>query len=168
MARSVFYSFHYKPDCSRAAQIRNMGVIDGNKPASDNDWEKVTRGGEAAIKRWIDDQLCGRSCAVVLIGPNTAARKYINYEIEQAWNNKKGLFGIYVHRLRDLEGRQSPKGNNPFGEFTIGSGSRTLSSVVKTYDPPYADSKEVYAYVKRNFAGWVEEAISIRSNYKAA
>lgn len=39
--RRVFFSFHYRKDSWRASQIRNMGVVDGNKPASDNDWEKI-------------------------------------------------------------------------------------------------------------------------------
>ena len=88
MARNAFYSFHYKPDNARASQIRNMGVVDGNKPAADNDWETITRGGDEAIERWIIDQLKGRSCAIVLIGQNTAGRKWINYEISTAWNKK--------------------------------------------------------------------------------
>jgi hypothetical protein len=167
MARCVFYSFHYKPDCSRAAQVRNMGVIEGNKPATDNDWEKITKGGEAAIQRWIDDQMTGKSCAVVLIGTGTAGRKYINYEIGQAWNNKKGLLGIYIHRLKTLDGYQATKGANPFDDFTMKNSSKKLSSVVKTYDPPYSDSKQVYQYISLNFATWVETAISIRNNYTA-
>src|SRR5471030_1563080 len=103
MARKVFYSFHYQPDCSRAAQVRNMGVVDGTVPASDNDWESVKKGGDAAIKKWIDGQLNGTSCAVVLIGANTAGRKWIKYEIESAWNAGKGVLGIYIHGLKDLE-----------------------------------------------------------------
>ena len=31
MARNCFYSFHYKPDNARASQVRNIGVIEGNK-----------------------------------------------------------------------------------------------------------------------------------------
>jgi len=49
MARKVFFSFHYKPDNWRASQVRNMGVIDGNRPVSDNDWEQITRGGDEAL-----------------------------------------------------------------------------------------------------------------------
>ena len=52
MARKSFYSFHYKPDNWRAATVRNIGAIDGNKPATDNEWESVTKGGDDAIKRW--------------------------------------------------------------------------------------------------------------------
>lgn len=165
MARHVFYSFHYKPDCSRAAQVRNMGVVDGNKPASDNDWETITGKGDKAIENWIDDQLNGKSCAVVLIGKGTAGRKWINYEIKNSWNSKKGLFGIHIHNLKNLDGNQSSKGSNPFDEFTMGNTSKKLSSIVKTYDPPYSESKDAYAYIKRNIEDWIETAISIRDNY---
>ena len=44
MARKVFYSFHSVPDCTRAARVRDMGVVEGNPPATDNDWEKITKG----------------------------------------------------------------------------------------------------------------------------
>jgi hypothetical protein len=36
MAKQVFYSFHYDNDNWRASQVRNMGVIEGNRPAPDN------------------------------------------------------------------------------------------------------------------------------------
>ena len=62
-------------DNSRAAQVRNMGMVDGNTPVSDNDWETVTKGGVAAIKKWITDQMQGRSCTVVLVGSRTARPK---------------------------------------------------------------------------------------------
>ena len=167
MARRVFYSFHYKPDNARAAQVRNMGVVEGNKPASDNDWEAITKKGDDAIQKWIDDQLDGKSCAVVLIGAKTAGRKWINYEIKEAWNSKKGLLGFYIHRLKNLVGEQSSRGDNPFDEFTVGESKKRLSSIVKVYDPPYTDSKDVYAYIKKNLENWIEEAISIRDNYTA-
>lgn len=68
MARRVFYSFHYEQDNWRAAQVRNMGIVEGNVPLSDNDWEQIKKKGDKAIKQWIDDQLAGRSCTIVLIG----------------------------------------------------------------------------------------------------
>ena len=81
MARKVFYSFHYNPDNWRASQVRNIGAIEGNQPAKDNDWETITKGGDKAIEKWIADQMSGRSCVVVLIGAGTANRKWINHEI---------------------------------------------------------------------------------------
>ncbi len=66
MARRSFYSFHYKPDNWRAAQVRKMGVIEGNRPVSDNDWEQIKKGESKAIQNWIDGQLKGKSCTIVL------------------------------------------------------------------------------------------------------
>lgn len=136
MARRVFYSFHFKPDCSRAGQIRNMGVIEGNVPVSDNDWEAIKKGGDAAIQSWIDGQLNGKSCAVVLIGANTAGRKWIKYEIETAWNASKGVVGVYIHSLKDFDGNQTCQGANPFDDFTMKRDGKKLSSIVKAYTPP--------------------------------
>lgn len=163
MARCAFYSFHYNPDCSRAAQVRNIGTVDGNKPASDNDWETIKSRGPAAIQKWIDDQLYGKSCAVVLIGASTAGRKWINYEIETAWNERKGLVGVYIHGLKDFSGSQSSQGSNPFQGFKVGDND--LSSIVKAYNPPYYDSKQVYNYIAQNLADWFDEAVEIRSKY---
>ena len=163
MARRVFFSFHYKPDNWRAAQVRNAGVVEGNTPVSDNDWESIAGRGDAAIQKWIDDQMRGRSCAVVLIGSRTAGRKWIKYEIRKAWNDKKGVVGVYIHNLKDQDGNQSSKGRNPFEDVTI-SGSK-LSSIVKDYNPPYITSTYVYDYIKENIAEWVEEAISIRDDH---
>lgn len=165
MERRVFYSFYYKEDNWRASQVRNMGVIEGNKPVSDNDWEQITRGGDEAIKRWINEQMNGTSCTIVLIGRNTAGREWIQYEIEKSWNDRKGLLGIYIHKLKDKNGNQSQKGRNPFDDFTMKRDNNKLSSIVKAYDPPYFDSKDVYNYIQNNIANWVEEAIKIRNNY---
>ncbi|TXG75896.1 hypothetical protein E6Q11_06080 [Candidatus Dojkabacteria bacterium] len=163
MARKIFYSFHYLPDNWRASQVRNIGVVEGNQPAKDNDWETVKRGGDAAIQRWIDGQLEGRSCAVVLIGGQTAGRKWITYEINKAWNDGKGVVGIHVHNLKDVAGLQSKKGANPLDYVTFKSTGAKLSTVAKTYDPPYTTSTNVYNYIKENLSAWIEEAIKIRN-----
>lgn len=162
MPRRVFYSFHYKADNWRASQVRNAGVVEGNQPVSDNEWERITGGGDSAIQQWIDDQLSGKSCCVVLIGSTTAGRKWIKYEIKKSWDDGKGVVGVYIHNLKDQDGNQSSKGRNPFDDFTV-DGKR-LSSIVKASDPPYSTSTLVYDHIKDNLAKWVEEAISIRNS----
>jgi hypothetical protein len=161
--RNAFYSFHYLPDNWRASQVRNMGVVDGNHPVSDNDWETVTRGGDAAIERWIDNQMSGRSCVVVLIGGDTASRKWVHYEINKGWNANKGVVGIYIHNLKNAAGLQASRGLNPFDYNTLSRSGAKLSTLVRAYDPPYYDSQQVYAYIKLNIGNWIEEAITIRS-----
>ena len=161
--RRAFFSFHYKPDSWRASQVRNMGLVEGDAPVSDNAWEAIKRGGGTAIRKWIDQQMKGKSCAIVLIGSSTADRKWVKYEIEKAWKDRKGLLGIHIHRLLDASRKQSAKGRNPFDDFSFGD--KKFSNVVKAYDPPYVVSSYVYAHIKNNIAAWVEEAIRIRSRY---
>lgn len=163
MTRRVFYSFHYVPDNWRASQVRNIGVVEGNTPASDNDWETVTKSGDKAIQNWIDGQLNGRTCSIILIGQNTAGRKWINYEIKKSWEDGKGLLGIYVHRLKDRNGLQSSQGGNPFDQFTLNDSEKKMSSIVKAYNPPYMDSKDVYGHISDNLEGWIEAAVKSRN-----
>ena len=162
MARRVFYSFHYQPDHWRAAMVRNIGSIEGNRPATDNGWEAVKRGGDAAIKKWIADQMQYRSCTVVLVGRNTANRKWINHEIVESWNDGMGVVGIHVHGLEDSNGKISQKGQNPFEFITYGNPKRKLSSTVKCFNPAGRSSKERYGWITRHLANAVEEAIRIR------
>ena len=162
MARKVFYSFHFDADKDRVAQVRNMGVVEGSPVATDNDWEQIKRGGDRAIQAWIDNQMKGTSCCVVLIGSATAGRKWVTYEIERAWALGKGVVGVHIHHLKNLKGEQSVKGANPLAVAMTPSGNR-ISSFAMTYDPPTTDSKTAYAYIKTNLAGWIEQAISIRN-----
>ena len=164
MRRKVFYSFHYRPDNWRAAQVRNIGVIEGNEPAKDNDWETVKRGGDSAIKRWINQQMKGRSCCVVLIGSTTANRKWINYEIIESWKQSMGVVGIHIHGLKNREGHISSKGENPFDYIRLGNQGRRLSHVAKCYDPSGRNSQERYDWIAKHLANIVEKAIEIRRN----
>lgn len=164
MARKVFYSFHYIPDCWRASIVRNIGAIEGNQPASDNDWESITSAGDAAIRRWIADQMKGRTCAVVLVGANTANRKWINHEIVKAWDDGIGVVGIRIHGLKDTDGNIAQPGSNPFDFIGLGNSGKKLSSVVKCYNPAGSNSQERYAWIKSNLSAAVEEAIAIRSS----
>ena len=163
MARRSFYSFHYKPDNWRAAMVRNIGAIEGNKPATDNDWETVIKGGDDAIKRWIADQMYGRSCTVVLVGSQTANRKWINYEIVKSWDEKMGVVGIYIHGLKNSEGNIATQGSNPFDYIGYGNTGKKLSSIVKCYNPAGSDSQERYDWITKHLANAVEEAVDIRN-----
>jgi hypothetical protein len=161
--RRVFYSFHYEKDVMRASQIRNIGVIERNTPVSDNDWETVKRGGDIAIKRWIDDNMSGCSCLVVLIGENTAERKWVRYEIE----NGKGVLGIYIHNIkcaRDVRDGGSGlchQGNNPFDYFTLKNNGQKLSYYVRCFNPK---SYNAYNDISNSLENLVNEAIANRQN----
>ena len=99
---------------------------------------------------------------VVLIGEDTAKRKWVKYEIQKAWNEGKGVLGIYIHNLKDPKSGKCGKGRNPFEQFKLKDGSK-LSSIVKCYDPESADA---YNDIADNIEEWIETAISIREEYK--
>ena len=166
--RRVFYSFHYAPDSWRAATVRNIGAVEGNRPATDNGWEEVKRGGDAAIRNWIAGQMKYRSCTLVLVGSQTAGRHWINHEITKSWSDGMGLAGICIHGLRNQDNRISPKGRNPFGRFTVEDRDGyqvPLESVVKCWNPQGSNSQARYNWIRDNIANIVEQAIQIRSDY---
>ena len=166
--RRIFYSFHYAADSWRAATVRNIGVVEGNRPATDNKWEEVKRGGDMAIKKWIAEQMKYRSCTLVLVGARTAGRRWIDHEIKKTWEDGMGLAGIHIHGLRNQDSRISRKGDNPFAHFTVEGPDgkrRRLSSVVKCYNPPGTNSSLRYNWIRDNLADIVEEALRIRSTY---
>lgn len=162
MARKCFYSFQYKPDNWRVSKIRNIGAIEGNKPATDNDWEEVIGGGDTKIKKWISDQMAGKTCTIILAGTNTANRKWINHEIVESWKKGKGVLVVHIHNITDSSGNQSSKGNNPLYYVTHGTTNKRLSTIANAYDPPRTTSRGVYNYIANNIEDWIEEAINIR------
>ena len=151
MARQVFYSFHYRNDVRRVALIRNIGALEGNKPVSDNDWEQVKKGGDGAIKKWIDGNMKYRSCVIVLIGTETWKRKWVRYEIEKAFRDGKTIFGIYIHNIADPIYGKCSKGLNPF-DYVVINGTK-LSNCITCYDPKPFDA---YNDIRANLSKWVE------------
>lgn len=160
MAKQVFYSFHYDNDVFRVQQIRNIGAIEDNKPVEANRWEEIKKGGEAAIKKWIDDTMINKSCVIVLVGEETAKRRWVQYEITKGWNDRKGVVGIYIHNIKCLKNGKCNQGSNPFDGITFKDG-RKLSTFVKCYNPNATDA---YNDIANNLESWVDEAITIRAN----
>ena len=145
-----------------------MGVIDGDEPASPNEWEKLQKK-EGGIKKWIDDNMAYRSCVIVLIGEKTAGRPWVEYEIKKAWEDGKGLLGIYIHNLacprktKETGNGKCEQGKNPFDRFTFSNEDKKgtkLSNVVKCYNPKNGDA---YNDIKDNIEDWIESAIKQRA-----
>ena len=86
MARRAFFSFKYE-DVSRAMVVRNSWVMQGKEAAGfvdAADFEKIKNQGDAAIQRWIDNQLNGTSVTVVLVGQDTCSSRWAKYEIQKS------------------------------------------------------------------------------------
>lgn len=157
MARKTFFSFHYKNDVWRANQVRNSWVTKDDKEAAGfmdaAEFEKVEKEGEEAIHKWINKQLDGTSVTVVLIGSETNKRPYVKYELEQSWKKGNGILGIYIHQLKNQEGKTDTKGDNSFGDIF------TSSDDDKKY---FFERFSIYDWVDddgyKNMGKWIEEA----------
>ena len=148
--RRVFYSFHYA-DALRVSQIRMNA--DKQDEASDNEWETVKKDSDEAISRWIRKQIDTRSCVIVLIGQQTAWRKWVRYEIEYAVKKNKGLFGIHINNLKDMNGNITAIGENPFHKVL----DYFISSDYKVYETPQEDALK---YILGNIRDWIKVAIA--------
>ena len=156
--RKIFYSFHFDNDVMRVQLVRNMGVVEGNTPVSPNTWEEVKRKGDAAIETWIESNMNGKSCVIVLIGTDTHKRPWVKYEIKKAWKDGKGLLGIHVHNLTCPNNGKCSKGVNPFDSINFTQGGKAV--VPKTYDPKASDA---YNDIAGKLSDWVEAAIKQRA-----
>ena len=76
-----------------------------------------------------------------------------------------GVVGINIHGLKNLDGSISNKGPNPFAHIGYSTSGRTLSSIVKCYNPQGTNSKDRYAWIKKYLEDAVEEAIAIRNRH---
>lgn len=156
MARRVFFSFHYERDIIRVNQVRNSWVTQDREAAGFWDaslWEEAKKKGDSAIKKMILDGLDNTSVTVVLIGAESADRDYVQYEIIESHKRGNGLLGIYIHDLKNFQGRTDFQGANPFDRVWIQEAynRKCLSSVYPIY---YWTGQDGY----RNFASWVEAA----------
>lgn len=153
MARHTFFSFHYERDAWRAGQVRNSWVTQDRDASGFWDkakWEEVKKNGEAAIHKWIDEQLKGTSVTVVLIGAETSLREYVDYEIIQSHKKKNGMLGIYIHNLKDVNSKTDTKGANPFSKWTF----KDSDGNIVTYPTYDWVSDDGYT----NMGSWIETA----------
>jgi hypothetical protein len=142
MAHRAFFSFHYERDVWRASVVRNSDVTKNDVDAEWIDgsiWEEAKKQGDAAVRSLIDGALVGTSVTAVLIGSETASRKWVQYEIDQSIDRGNGLLGIYIHNIKDKDGLTASRGDSP------------LPAGYKTYDWVYDDGYS-------NLGTWVDAA----------
>jgi len=141
MARKVFFSFHYQRDLWRVNVVRNSGAFDGVAAAGFNDaslWEEAKRRGDDAVERLINDGMKGTSVTAVLIGAETANRKYVLYEIERSIARGNGMLGVRINNIKDKDDRTDPPGLIP-------------EALTKAGAP-------VYTYEYGKLGEWIEKA----------
>lgn len=161
--QKIFYSYHYAKDANVVGLLQKNDNLLYPIPTTEHDWDTIKKGGDSSIEKWFEEQTKYTSCLVVLIGTETANRKWVSYEIKKSWSHKMGIVGIYIHTLKDTKGEQSEKGPNPFTNLNIKG--LPLSGVIKTYEAPFASREETCSYINNHIEDWVTEAIEIRKSH---
>ena len=121
------------------------------------EWEKVRGTGNAAVEKWIQDQMSYKKAVIVLIGQKTAGRSWVTYEIEKAWEGRRPLLGIRIHGLSSM-GAVDSAGSDPFLQ---------ANEVVRVpiFDPTVTnwlgkiDSKATYNKLRENLEAWSGQGI---------
>ena len=121
VARRTFFSFHYEADVTRAWVVRNSWVTkiaQGEREAAgffdSSVFEAKERESVETLKTFLREGLRNSTVTCVLVGTQTALRRWVRYEIFRSFIRGNGLLAIRVHSILGLNKRQSASGANPF------------------------------------------------------
>lgn len=116
MARRTFFSFHYKPDVSRAQIVRNSWLTKADRESAgyfdSSVFESKQRTCSDALKRFLIDGLSNTSVTCVLIGEETYLRPWVRFEIVRSFYRGNGILAINIASINSF-GRTSIQGDNP-------------------------------------------------------
>lgn len=108
MKKNVFISHHHKDDAlvdkmtsllnKNGCEIRNSSIR--AKPANQ---ERLDKGlvKDSTIKRLLRMKMSWAGTVIVLVGKETHARPWVNWEVEEAKRQGKNIVGVYEHGLKD-------------------------------------------------------------------
>lgn len=116
MARYVFFSFSYDDVKNfKVNVVRNSWLLSSNteKFIDSSIWEKEKSKGVNVIKNLIETGLKKTSVTSVLIGSNTAERRWVKYEIIKSFEKGNGILAVHINRIKGKEQIISAKGQNP-------------------------------------------------------
>ena len=128
MARRTFFSFHYKPDVTRAWVVRNSWVtklVQGSREDAgffdSSVFEARQRESDDSLKRFLSEGLQNTTVTCVLVGADTCLRRWVRYEIFRSFMRGNGLLAIRIHMIGSLHTPPASSGDNPFDcvAFTV-------------------------------------------------
>ena len=126
MARRTFFSFHHKPDVSRAWIVRNSWVTkvaQGEREDAgffdSSVFEAKERESDEVLKRFLREGLLNTAVTCVLVGKETVLRRWVRYEIFRSFIRGNGLLAIRIHSIANLKGHVSESGSDPFDNIAF-------------------------------------------------
>ncbi len=134
MARRTFFSFHYKPDVTRAWVVRNSWVTkvaQGDREDAgffdSSVFEASQRESDDSLKRFLREGLSNTTVTCVLVGAETCLRRWVRYEIFRSFIRGNGLLAVRIHTIGSLHSPATPSGSNPFDCLAFAVENDTVS-----------------------------------------
>lgn len=134
MARHTFFSFHYKPDVTRAWVVRNSWVTKVAQGQRDDAgffdssvFEASQREGDETLKRFLREGLKNTTVTCVLVGAETCLRRWVRYEIFRSFMRGNGLLAVRIHTIGSLHSPATSSGDNPFECVAFAVNNDTVS-----------------------------------------
>ena len=84
-------------------------------------FEAAERESEDALKRFLREGLKYTTVTCVLVGTETALRRWVRYEIFRSFIRGNGLFAVRIHTIAGFDKQPAAIGSNPFDNvaFTV-------------------------------------------------
>ena len=148
MARRTFFSFHYKPDVSRAWVVRNSWVTkvaQGERADAgffdSSVFEASQRESDDSLKRFLSEGLKNTTVTCVLVGAETCLRRWVRYEIFRSFMRGNGLLAVRIHSIGSLHTPAALSGDNPFDcmAFTVENETVRFKEIKTTGWQPASD-----------------------------
>jgi hypothetical protein len=128
MARRTFFSFQYKPDVTRAWNVRNSWVTKVTQGSREDAgffdssvFEASEREDPETLKRFLREGLKNTSVTCVLVGATTTYSRWVRYETFCSFVRGNGLLAIRIDSIGSLHTPPSQPGSNIFRDiaFTV-------------------------------------------------
>ena len=125
MARGVYFSFHYDDVTDfRVNVVRNSrALLNTNNTNTFIDkslWEEAAKKDFKSLEKLISEGLKGCSVTAILVGLETAERRWVKFEIVKSFTEGKGIFVTHINRIKTRsESKITRKGNNPLERLKV-------------------------------------------------
>jgi len=122
MPRYTFFSFCYEDVKNfKVNVVRNSWLLNNSADSfiDGSIWEKEKSKGPSVIKNLIETGLKKTSVTTVLIGDETADRRWVKYEIVKSFEKGNGILGIHINRIRGKDQTISSRGLNPLDRLAF-------------------------------------------------
>lgn len=104
--RKVFVSYHHDGDQAYYDAFKSF-FSEQYEAIQDSSLDRLidSEDAEYVMRRIREDHITGTSCTIVLCGPKTRWRKYVDWEIKATLDKRHGIIGIKLpSNLPDLKG----------------------------------------------------------------